>query len=69
MGHLLGLLEVLCLSYSRTADCCHHYFSRHGFLAAEHFPDMGGIQGQWVRPLDGHLVDIKEAWSPFCADT
>ena len=66
MGHLLGLLEVLCRSHSWTADCCHHRFSRHGVvpLAAERLAGM--IRpGQWVRLLDGHLVDTWEAWSPF----
>ncbi len=72
MGHLLGLLEVLCRSPSVTADCWHHHFSRHGVvpLAAERSPDMAGIQiqGQWVRPLDGAshvLVDTWEAGFPF----
>ena len=71
MGHLLGQLEVLCLSHSWTADCCHHHFSRHGVvpLAAQCLPHMADmIRGQWVRFLDGHLVDIGEAWSPFQSD-
>ena len=70
MGHLLCLLEVLCLSHSWTADCYHHV-SRHGVVplpaqCPPHVADM--IRGQWVRFLDGHLVDIEEDWSPFQSD-